>query len=391
MVALTDATGNALTREGDVRRTQGDVAGGIDRRAQPKPTGSLVVQLDDGRRAVLPRSYVETSTSLGYALTVFRSQGITVDHTFGLGGDSLFQEAGYTQLSRGRLSNNLYVAAPENPRWEIGHHADDLAQRDALRSLVDALSQTREQTMAQDRLPTWPTVSADDLAAAYREHATLGQWLADHAPADVTRQLADAYLRAPRHVECRTCPARSRGRRDDPRRRATATRGVGEGVTKPRSRPGPGWTATSGVTSTGSAKPPPTANRTTRRPCSARFPSASPVSNGGSPRPGPSRPIGPAGTSPTADALGPEPLDPEQRAHWQRAVGVIGAAGFESPARRVERPDQAWLSSLWDRVHALDGSPLGSVCDMTPVPEPAPLVWSRDVDFEHDLDEGLGL
>ncbi len=49
---------------------------------------------------------------------MFRSQGITVDHTFGLGGDGLFQEAGYTQLSRGRLSNNLYVAAPENPRWE---------------------------------------------------------------------------------------------------------------------------------------------------------------------------------------------------------------------------------------------------------------------------------
>ena len=156
---------------------------------------SLVVQLDDGRRAVLPRSYAETSTSLGYALTVFRSQGITVDHTFGLGGDSLYQEAGYTQLSRGRLSNNLYVAAPENPRWEIGHHADDLARRDALGSLVGALSQNKEQTMARDRLPTWPSVSADDVASAYREHASLGRWIADHAPADVSHQLADAHLR----------------------------------------------------------------------------------------------------------------------------------------------------------------------------------------------------
>ena len=67
-----------------------------------------------GDRPFFPRAYVESSTSLGYALTVFRSQGITVDHTFGLGGDTLFQEAGYTQLSRGRLSNNLYVTAPEN-------------------------------------------------------------------------------------------------------------------------------------------------------------------------------------------------------------------------------------------------------------------------------------
>ena len=99
------------------------------------------------------------------------------------------------QLSRGRLSNNLYVAAPENPRWEIGHHADDLAQRDALESLVGALSQNKEQTMARDRLPTWPPVSADDFASAYREHASLGHWIADHAPPDVARQLADAYLR----------------------------------------------------------------------------------------------------------------------------------------------------------------------------------------------------
>ena len=128
---------------------------------------------------------------------MFRSQGITVDHTFGLGGDSLYQEAGYTQLSRGRLSNNLYVASPENPRWEIGHHADDLAQRDALESLVGALSQNKEQTMARDRLPTWPSVSADDFASAYREHASLGQWIADHAPPDV-RTSSPTRPRAPR-------------------------------------------------------------------------------------------------------------------------------------------------------------------------------------------------
>ena len=182
VVALTDPADNAVTREGDVRRAQGDVAGGIEEEVRSEATGSLVVQLDDGRRAVLPRSYAEASTSLGYALTVFRSQGITVDHTFGLGGDSLYQEAGYTQLSRGRLSNNLYVASPENPRWEIGHHADDLAQRDALEVLVGALSQNKEQTMARDRLPAWPSLSADDFASAYREHANLGRWIVEHAP-----------------------------------------------------------------------------------------------------------------------------------------------------------------------------------------------------------------
>ena len=162
VVGVVDPAGNLVTREGDVR-----VAFSETRVTFSETRVTLLAPMSWGlgplrsslssttdRRAVLPRSYVESSTSLGYALTVFRSQGITVDHTFGLGGDSLFQEAGYTQLSRGRLSNNLYVTAPENPRWEIGHHADDTAQRDALQSLVDALSQTREQTMAQDRLPS---------------------------------------------------------------------------------------------------------------------------------------------------------------------------------------------------------------------------------------------
>ena len=128
---------SAVTSEGDVARVEGDVVMAGEKEV---PSGSengsrtdLVVELDDGPQAVLPQGYVESSTSLGYALTVFRSQGITVDHTFGLGGDSLFQEAGYTQLSRGRLSNNLYVTAPENPRWEIGHHGDGTDRRDALR------------------------------------------------------------------------------------------------------------------------------------------------------------------------------------------------------------------------------------------------------------------
>jgi hypothetical protein len=39
--------------------------------------------------------------------------------------------------------------------WEVGHHAEDTRQRDALQSLADALSQSREQTMAYERLPSW--------------------------------------------------------------------------------------------------------------------------------------------------------------------------------------------------------------------------------------------
>ncbi len=90
-------------------------------------------------------------------MTVFRSQGITVDHAFLLGTDALFQEAGYTALSRGRLSNHLYSVASENPRVEIAAPGDEVTpHQDALAGLVDALSRSHEQTMALESLPAGP-------------------------------------------------------------------------------------------------------------------------------------------------------------------------------------------------------------------------------------------
>ena len=348
---------------------QGDVAG-VAEEIRTQATGSLIVQLDDGQRAVLPRSYAETSTSLGYAVpTVFRSQGITVDHTFGLGGDSLYQEAGYTQLSRGRLSNNLYVAAPENPRWEIGHHADDLAQRDPLESLVGALSQNKEQTMARDRAPTWPPVAADDVASAYREHASLGRWIADHAPADVARQLADAYLRrldalsgehgrTEAEVDVRALAAAQRrrdawmrGHQAEIERWSQLDRGLRRheyrlGQAAAYSRP----EHTAAVL----GPLPERISRVERWQCAA----------------GAIEAYRTRWSVATVDALGPEPFDPEQHAHWERAVAAIGEARFAAPGPPASGTDEAWLSSLWERVHALESVSTDSSLDVSSVPAP---------------------
>jgi len=393
-------TDNALTRESDVPRTQGDVAGDIaagledetpaQSETPAQPTGSLVVQLDDGRQAVLPRSYAETSTSLGYALTVFRSQGITVDHTFGLAGDSLYQEAGYTQLSRGRLSNNLYVASPENPRWEIGHRADDLAQRDALQSLVDALSLNREQTMARDRVPNWPTVTAEDLDAAFREHATLGQWIAEHAPADVTRQLADAYLRP---LDTSSAEQSQPGADDDVKTLLAAQRRrevwIGRHATEietwsrldqdlRRHQYRLGQAAAYSQQDHTTAALGPLPERITGV---EQWQSAAGVIEAYRSRWGVD----------DADALGPEPLDPEQRAHWQSAVGVIESAGFAAPGSSDGKLDQLWLSSLWNRMDALNTAWADATRDVSPLREPPPFSWARDSDSGRDLGDGFGL
>jgi hypothetical protein len=141
-----DRADSPPTREGVVSPSQGDVS-------QGRQDQALVVELASGQHVTLGQKYLEESTSLGYAMTVFRSQGITVDRAFLLGTDTLFQEAGYTALSRGRLSNHLYSVDSANSRAEIAHGDEVTPHQDALAGLVDALSRSHEQTMALESLP----------------------------------------------------------------------------------------------------------------------------------------------------------------------------------------------------------------------------------------------
>ena len=74
----------------------------------------LVVD-SDGRRRTLPAAYLDGGhLTHGYAMTVHKAQGATVDAAFLLGDDGLLREAGYVGLSRGRRANHLYrVEGPE--------------------------------------------------------------------------------------------------------------------------------------------------------------------------------------------------------------------------------------------------------------------------------------
>lgn len=355
VVGFADPTETALSWEGDTRRVQGDVASDLTEAGRSQNRRSLVVHLDDGRRAVLPPSYAETSTSLGYALTVFRSQGITVDHTFALAGDNLYQEAGYTALSRGRISNNLYTASLENPRWEIGHQADDFAQRDALGSLVDALSKNQEQTMARDRLAIWPSWSPDDVAAAYREQATLSRWVA--ASVRTTDVDAEAWLRRQSGVIERWQSIENELRRHE--------YGLGQGAAYNRPEHivaflGPLPEGLSAVERWQAAAGAVEAYRMRWQ-------------------------------VDTADPLGPEPLDGDRRIHRHRAAAAVASARSGATVSGGAALDSEWVSALWDRVAALDGERSEPDSDVAQWWEPLQFAWDRASDIPEDLDDiGMG-
>src|SRR5664280_260274 len=165
----------------------------------------------------------------------------------------------------------------------------------------------------------------------------------------------------------------------------------GSPLTAPRSRPGPGWTGISGVTSTDSARAAaysqPDHTTAVLGPLPGRITGAEQWQSAA----GAIEAYRGRWSLETSDALGPEPRDPEQRAHWQRAVGAVESAGFAAPGGSGGELDQPWLSSLWDRLHALDTARSDAARDVTPLPEPSAFSWSRDSGSGRDLGDGLGL
>jgi conjugative relaxase-like TrwC/TraI family protein len=89
----------------------------------------------------LPASYLEAGhLTHAYASTVHKAQGATVDRAYLLGSDQLYREAGYVGMSRGRLSNELFVVG------------SDLA--DGFEDVAESLRTSRAQSLALDQVAT---------------------------------------------------------------------------------------------------------------------------------------------------------------------------------------------------------------------------------------------
>lgn len=79
--------------------------------------GRLTVQhLEHGGKVTLPSAYVAANVELGYAATIHRAQGATVDTAHALVDSSTDRAGAYVALTRGRESNTLYVALGDGQR-----------------------------------------------------------------------------------------------------------------------------------------------------------------------------------------------------------------------------------------------------------------------------------
>ena len=118
-------------------------------------TRSLTVRLTDGTDRVVPTSYLDAGhLDHGYAMTIHKAQGLTADEALVLVTDDLYQEAGYTALSRARLETRVYVVAgdfDDDPSTDLSHAARSRGARALDFNLARPLSRSRSGQLALDR------------------------------------------------------------------------------------------------------------------------------------------------------------------------------------------------------------------------------------------------
>lgn len=128
---LTVNSGQDFVKNGDLWRV-----------SQVHDDGAMTVQhLEHGGKVTLPAAYAAQSVELGYAATIHRAQGATVDTAHALVDSSTDRAGAYVALTRGRESNTLYVSLGEGQkRDEVLEQIASAYERDlTVHESVDAV------------------------------------------------------------------------------------------------------------------------------------------------------------------------------------------------------------------------------------------------------------
>jgi ATP-dependent exoDNAse (exonuclease V) alpha subunit len=119
---------------------------------------------------VLPAAYVAEHVELGYALTIHRAQGLTVDEAHLVLGPGATREQLYVGMTRGRQANHAWTTTTGGPG---AHHEHDPGTRGATPDQVlrAALATSGVQPSATEQLAAtarWQAATHVTAAAASR-------------------------------------------------------------------------------------------------------------------------------------------------------------------------------------------------------------------------------
>jgi len=109
---------------------------------------TMRVRMAGGVRT-LPTEYLDAGhIAHGYATTIHKAQGATVDRSLVLGTDDLYREAGYVALSRGRTANVLYAVGATEVEQDLTHTPQRGEQREPTDLVRVALSRDSHKQLA---------------------------------------------------------------------------------------------------------------------------------------------------------------------------------------------------------------------------------------------------
>ncbi|MFD4243651.1 MobF family relaxase [Streptomyces sp. NPDC058525] len=158
--------------------------------------GAAIVRHTQHRgRITLPADYLTAQAELGYASTIHRAQGMTVDTSHALASARSNREGVYVQLTRGRRTNRLYMAIDD------GDHLDDVlatvaARRSAQLTATEQIAALQREISAPNQLSA-EYADVTEKATAARLTGALEQILgADRAAQFMAADAYPALVRA---------------------------------------------------------------------------------------------------------------------------------------------------------------------------------------------------
>jgi conjugative relaxase-like TrwC/TraI family protein len=163
--------------------------------------GSVVLRQPEsayGNTVVLPAAYSAEHLDLGYAVTTYRAQGLTVDTGHLIAGPGMTRENLYVGLTRGRESNTAYVVT-DTPVEIAPDDYEDPTARSVLAGIIRVVGAEKSATQtSHHEKERWGSVA--QVAAEYETLAAAGQhdrWTRLLHHSGLLPQDADRVITAP--------------------------------------------------------------------------------------------------------------------------------------------------------------------------------------------------